>query len=167
MNKTYIGALIVIAIIGGWMAVRAWTRKSPKISGQDVVDEMKVRAGIAVEEAHNTYGVVLDFTPDSVKRVEEILGKLHDQHSATPMEHPRLVKESLKWGGYIGEVIRRDQPSHWELDSKIAGKGSMPIVLEREQREECFPVGWCYKRIVSGPEDNVWHKFLFSTSRIE
>jgi hypothetical protein len=167
MNKPLIGVLIAIAILGGWMAVRAWMRKSPRLSGQGVADDMKRRAEIAVEEANNTYGIVLDFSRDSVQRVDEILGKLHDEHAAASIERQRLVKESLKWGAYIGEVIRRDQPSHWEMDSKVAGKGSLPIVFERKQREECFPIGWCYKRIVSGPEDNVWHKFLFSTSRIE
>lgn len=167
MNKSFIVALIAVAVVIGWMAVRVWMRRVPQLSRQDVADEMQLRSERAVQEARESYDVDLDFTPESVKRVEEILAVLHNQHKSSPMERERLVRESLKWGGYIGEVIRRDQPSHWEFDSKVAGKGSLPIVFEREQREECFPVGWCYKRILAGPADNVWHKFLFSTSRTE
>ena len=63
----------------------------------------------------------------------------------------------MKWGGYVGEVIKRVRSAEWKLDSDVGGDGSLPIVYD--DNGESFPVRWCYKRIVSGDEDNVWHKF--------
>ena len=60
----------------------------------------------------------------------------------------------------MGEVIRRVRPCRWAVDSRVGGEGSFPVVYENG--DESYPVRWCYKRIVNGEEDNVWHKFTLS-----
>jgi hypothetical protein len=137
-----------------------WRNSNYNLSNNDAVEEMKVRASQAIEIASSEYETSLDYSPESVAKVEEILGKIHERNIKEPISEKQLVKESLRWGGYIGEVIIRIKPCHWELNSKIGGEGSLPIVFENE-KHETFPVGWCYKRIINGPEDNVWHKFNF------
>jgi hypothetical protein len=111
-----------------------------------------------VRTAADEYRKPLDFSPESVKNVEEILGKIHERHLQSPLSNPELVKESLKWGAYIGEVIKTVRPCQWAVDSKGNGAGSFPIVYV--DKSESFPVNWCHKRITIGEEDNVWHKFL-------
>ncbi len=150
-------ALIVILLVCFYLWRQSKVR-APELTAKDVAQEMQSRASQAVETAANEHGVDLDYSSDSVAKVEEILGTIHQQHRSFPFSQDQLVNESLKWGAYLGEVIRKLKPCHWELDSEVGGEGSLPIVYEDERRES-FPIGWCYKRIKNGPEDNVWHKF--------
>lgn len=154
--STFIVVLVLasVSVLAWWMSHR---RSSSKLSARDVIAEMQLRASQAVEEASSKHHVKLDFTPESVERVESILADLHDTHRRSSIDDQKLVKEALKWGGYIGEAIKRQRTSEWAVDSAVGGPGSFPIVYADE--DESFPVRWCYKRIVNGAEDNVWHKF--------
>jgi len=47
----------------------------------------------------------------------------------------------------------------------VAGEKSYPL---HWLGGDSFPVGWCFKRIMNGPEDNVWDKFqVVSKERAE
>ena len=150
-------AALVVALILAIVAWRYYRRPStPMLTSQDVADEMKLRAKRAVDSALADFEITLDYSPESVEDVEAILAKLHDEHKTSEFERARLTKEALKWGAYVGEVIKTQRRCEWALDSKIGGPGSLPIVYDKG---ESFPVRWCYKRIVNGKEENVWHKF--------
>ncbi len=118
---------------------------------------MRLRAGQAVEAAKKRFNTTLDFSPESVEQVEVILGKIHERHKNSSLTDSDLVKESMKWGSYIGEIIGKIHACHWAMNSTVGGEGSFPVVYE--DKGESFPVRWCYKRIKNGDEDNVWHKF--------
>lgn len=133
------------------------TSKHETLSSAEVIEEMKARAASAVVDARDTYSIELDYSPNSIKEVERILDKIHRRHREEPIDNAELNRLKLEWGGYVGEVIKRLRKAEWQLDSKIAGPGSLPVVYENSG--ESFPVMWCLKRIVNGPEDNVWDKF--------
>ena len=158
MSGQYIAlAIVLIAALFAW---RYFQRPSaPRFTDNDVAEEMKLRAGQAVETAADDFDTSLDYSPESVEHVETILARLHDQYAQTRFDEKRLTKESLKWGGYVGEVIKTQHACNWALDSSVGGDGSLPIVYD--DNGESFPVRWCYKRIVNGDEDNVWHKFTY------
>lgn len=156
MSSVYIAVAIIL--IGAFFA---WRHRqpppTPTLIDDDIAEEMKLRAGQAVVTAADDFDITLDYSPKSVEQVETILAKLHDQHHQTPIEDAQLTKAALKWGGYIGEVIKTQRECDWAIDSSAGGPGSLPIVYD--DKSESFPVQWCYKRIVNGAEDNVWHKF--------
>lgn len=150
--------VFAVAIVGVYWYLSVRPGKPPSLTTQDVIAEMQSRAQRAVTDAKNEYDVVLDFSPDSVESLESILAQIHASHTADPLSDVELQRHALKWGGYLGEVIKRVRTAEWELDSQINGEGSLPIVFE-DNSGESFPVGWCYKRIGNGDEDNVWTKF--------
>jgi hypothetical protein len=157
-----ISFLLVCLALAIAIGLSAWRRSHrtagpATLSDQEVNAEMRLRAEQAVEVAARVYGATLDYSPGSVEKVETILGEIHDRHRLTPLENSQLTKSSLQWGGYIGEVTKRVRPCRWALDSKAGGEGSLPIVFG--DRDESFPIRWCYNRITNGEEDNVWHKF--------
>lgn len=154
MRPTLILAGIVLGVVVYWYLR---SRSEPTITTQDAIAEMKSRAQLAVATAETEYDADLDYSPDSVETVESILAQLHQQHSESPISEADLIRHALKWGGYVGEVIKRVRTAEWQIDSEVGGEGSLPIVYEDDG--ESFPVRWCYKRIVNGTEDNVWHKF--------
>ena len=133
--------------------------RSPQdtLSTRDVVLEMRDRAASAVIDAKTHFATELNYSADSIERIEEILDAIHKQHEINPIDNDELNRLGLKWGGYIGEVIKRVHEAEWQLDSKAGGPGCLPIVYKKSG--ESFPVIWCLKRIANGAEDNVWDKF--------
>ena len=110
----------------------------------------------AVKDARENNHVSLDYTPESIQKVEQILGDLHDKYVK---DHSSISANGLgsAYGAYIGEVIRRSEPgARWERDDPVGGEKSYPIVWGAGHS---YPMAWCYHRIVNGPEDNVWVKY--------
>jgi hypothetical protein len=153
---------LALAIISA-MGLFLWRRQQRPtrhltFTDRDVATEMRVRARQAVETAAKEYHTVLDFSPNSIEKIEEILSKIHEHHSQSPLSDSKLTQEPMKWGGYVGEVIKTVRPGRWALKSEGNGEGSLPMVYE--DKSESFPVLWCYNRIKNGEEANVWHKFM-------
>jgi hypothetical protein len=126
---------------------------------EDVGDMMQYLAGEAVSMASESHGIGLDYSEKSIMDVEKILGNLHEEYPVSGSEKG-ATGLSMAYGAYIGEVIRRGTPgSKWEQDHPVIGRNSYPL---HWVDGEIFPCGWCYKRIINGPEDSVWHKYILS-----
>ena len=111
----------------------------------------------AVKDAWEQNRVKLDYSVDSIKDVEKILGALHGQYTKDPST---LSVNGLgsAYGAYIGEVIRRSEPgAHWQRDDEM-GEKSYPIIWG-PRAGHSYPMAWCYHRILNGDEDNVWIKY--------
>jgi hypothetical protein len=120
-------------------------------------------AAFAVEDAKKEFAVELDYSPDSVQNVEKILGQIHDKHTQTPLANKEIFRRELRFGVYIGEVIRRKYNGTWKVvDPKDYSPAAFEISYRnKENRSRTgFPVNWCGKRIFNGDEDNVWFKYL-------
>ncbi len=118
-------------------------------------------ASEAVKDAASGNGVKLDYSPESIKTVDQILGKLHDQFVANPSS-VSVRGLSAAYGAYIGEVIRRTEPNvHWLRDDEL-GEKIYPLVWAAGHS---YPMGWCQKRIENGEEDNVWVKYTILKGR--
>jgi hypothetical protein len=115
-------------------------------------------AAEAVKDAEAKDHINLDYSVDSIKEVEEILGHLHEQYLKDPSSiSPKGLGSA--YGAYIGEVIRRSESgAKWERDDAVGGEKSYPIIWGPGHGHS-YPMAWCYHRIVNGPEDNVWIKF--------
>jgi hypothetical protein len=116
----------------------------------------------AVERARSGYGVNLDYSSDSVKEVEKLLGTKYELQKTQPMSDGEIADVAHLWGAYIGEVIKRIHRAHWVRDSTVAGKDALPVVYE-DKSGESYPCAWVYHRLKNGEEDNVWFKFYYFT----
>ena len=131
-------------------------------SSENIDQYMVSLSAQAVERARSSYGITLDYTPDSVKQVETLLATKYELQKTHPMTEQEIADTTHLWGAYIGEVIKRVHPAHWVRDSAIAGKDALPIVYE-DKSGESYPCAWVYHRLKNGEEDNVWIKFHFLT----
>ena len=59
------------------------------------------------------------------------------------------------YGGYVGEVVRRAAGGEWDIDKEIV-RGQDTLCL-RKGNKRIWPASKVHKRLVNGPEDNVWH----------
>jgi hypothetical protein len=124
-------------------------------------EEMMQLADRAVKVAMDSYQVNLDYTEESIKRVEEIFSSLHKE---VPLNFiSKLLKRgltenqiyyaSLMLGAYIGETIRRIHGGEWVKDEVM---GEKDIITLKVEETSIFPTGKAYKRIKNGSEDDIW-----------
>ncbi len=98
----------------------------------------------------------LDFTPESIKRVEARLATMHDSMaSAQPAEDviDRFVK---LFGGYVGCVLMQTG-WEWSLDGDNPLDPSKVVVARNGK--QFYVISKVYKRLLNGPEDNVWDAY--------
>jgi hypothetical protein len=148
--------MLVVLVLGAGVLLMARRKvpSSPKFRNTD--EFIQYMATEAVKDAARENHVKLDYSIDSIKQVEEILGSLHDQYARDPSSVSAKGLGSA-YGAYVGEVIRRNESgAKWERDDAVAGEKSYPIIW---QSGHSYPMAWCYHRIVNGAEDNVWIKY--------
>ena len=127
------------------------------MSEQTELDELKeTLCNLAQQIAENSLGRRLDYSVESIKDVEHILGEIHDDCKKTRSEEG-LQGIAFAFGAYIVKMIEQQfGPAQWKRNHEIFGENSFPL----EWRDSTlFPVEWCIKRIFDGPGDNVWTKF--------
>jgi hypothetical protein len=127
-----------------------------------VTDMMAAYAQDAVDHAHASSGVALDYSLDSIKGVEEILERLRAViprgfwakllgKGPSPQDVDQICK---MYGGYLGEVIRKAGGGEWTLDTEVV-PGQNTICLRKGDRR-IWPVDKVRKRLLNGSEDSVW-----------
>lgn len=149
---TVAGSFVVLGII----LLMTYIPRPPEFKNTD--EMMQYYADRAVQMAGQYHHVKLDYRPDSIKEVEAVLGKLHEDYVRTKPSDRAVRDLAMTYGAYIGEVIRRTESgAHWERGDSVGGQDSYPIVWSAGSSYVC---AWCYRRITVGEEDNVWLKYL-------
>lgn len=124
-------------------------------------DEVVVLANRAVEAARAS-GLDLDYSPGSIEDVETLLNDLWKIGRPGPIGRLLVRKgrsdEDTVYlasviGAYVGEVFRREFGGEWYLDTQFGTDGTVAL---RIGDRVVFPPAKVYKRLVNGPEDNVW-----------
>ena len=102
------------------------------------------------------FDIELDFSHNSIRDVESILGKVHQQYRNTRSEDG-LNGIALEFGAYIATTIQRcTGEGALEADHSQYGKGTFPF---HYSGGTIFPYMWCIKRIYDGEGGNVWVKY--------
>jgi hypothetical protein len=110
----------------------------------------------AVDLAARNFGITLNWSDESVRQVEEMLGRLHDEMAQAQPPEEAIWTFAKAFGSYVGEVLRRHHDGEWGMVRM--GEESFPGVQQPNGRL-CWPWGRAYKRIVDGPENNMWHYY--------
>lgn len=149
---TVAGSLLVMKL----MLFMVEQRSPPSLPDFRTADEMMVYfASEAAKWVKEDQGIELDYTLDSVNHIERQLSKLSGEVNKTNPP-PGTFGQASCYGAYIGEVFRRLEGGVWALDHETAGTRSFPLTIK--SNSVIFPVGWCWKRIMNGEEDDVYLK---------
>jgi hypothetical protein len=154
-----VSLLILLAVV-----YYLWSRNRMPAAKQFKTTEemMQYFADMTVKDAARENRITLDYSIESLKWVEHILGKLHEQYGRDGSKlHPNGL--GMAYGAYIGQAIRRSDPDcrkglacQWSRDHPVMGEKSYPL---HWKDEDIFPCAWAYKRITDGPEDDIWIKY--------
>jgi hypothetical protein len=120
---------------------------------------------LALRVAKENFGTTLNFSHESIRDVERILGELHKEYIRTKREEG-VRGLAAEFGAYIITVIEKNSENGvWKPDHPSIGPGSLPF---HWRDSTIFPVAWCLKRIVDGDSDNVWVKYeAFVLKRVQ
>lgn len=152
--------LVVLLALGIGFLLR---HRKKELTFRTTDEFIQCMANEAVKDAARD-SVSLDYSIDSIKRVEEVLGNLHDMYAANPASVSVRGLGSA-YGAYVGEVIRRTEPgAHWERDDPVGGEKSYPLIWKAGHS---YPMAWCAHRIENGPGDNVWVKYFVLKERAD
>lgn len=108
----------------------------------------------AIDHARSNFGIVLDWSDRSIANVEKILAQMsQDYVSSSPKPSDDEVSTIAKgYGGYLGEVYRRNHGGEWGL---MTLNGDSFPAFKARSGSIFWPVGRVLNRIKNGAEDNV------------
>jgi hypothetical protein len=126
----------------------------------NINDEMKANADNAINEAKERFGQELDFSEQSIVKLENILGQIYHSFSnnAKDVEKSNVISDTaIIWGSYLGEYMRLKWGGTWILE------GSDQLVSIKNI--EFSPINLVYQKITSHPEYSL-ENYLIETKRI-
>jgi hypothetical protein len=109
----------------GFTVILMEMKPKDRLAGQqfDSLDAMMVAyAQEAVRLAAESHGMVLDFSAESVARLDTVLS------AEKPGPASDLEWATKLWGGYFGEVFRHQHPASWVMSVYPGGGVSMPAL---------------------------------------
>lgn len=124
----------------------------------DLGSMMQGYAKAAVQVAESEYRRKLDFSPDSVNPLDEIVVLLSESPDID------LDFESRLWGSYLGELLRSRYSGSWEMTQYPGGQVAVPAVDVRGSR--LFPLMKVYRRLTIGEEEDLPSFFAMVTGRL-
>jgi hypothetical protein len=102
------------------------------------------------------FKLTLDYSEQSVDRVEKVLAAIHVDYKKTRSEDG-IRGIALNFAAYLVTVLERLYgPVIWRRDHPEMGEETFPVEW---RGVTLFPYGWCLKRIVDGPGDDIRSKW--------
>lgn len=108
---------------------------------------MRVSAEEAVRLAADEAGIVLDYSPESISRLETVLA------ARTPVPEADLESATRVWGAYFGEVFRRRYPAEWIMAVYPGRDVAMPAL--DIGGSHVYPLLKVFRRLTMGPGEEL------------
>ena len=119
---------------------------------------MEGYARAAATLAREEFRQSLDFTPESIDALDEILVLIGESPELD------LDFEARLWGSYLGEVLRRRYAGSWEMTQYPGGVAAVPAVDVRGSR--LFPMMKVYRRLTIGDDEDLSSFYAMVTERL-
>lgn len=118
---------------------------------------MEAYAQEAVRVADADYGMALDYTPESIARLETVLA------ARSPVPESEQEEATRLWGAYYGEVFRRRYPADWimavypgQLNSGRADADTEMAMPALDIRgSHVYPLLKVFRRLTIGPSEDL------------
>ena len=116
----------------------------------------------AVDYADTAFRTKLDWTDDSVMKVESILDRLYKMKAEAHPSSEQVWQFAKMFGSYIGETYRRSR-NHAAKWGMVTLGGDRFVGMSPDGGDESFwPWGRVQKRLTNGDEDNVWDYYRYA-----
>ena len=95
-----------------------------------------------------SYGLDLDYSPDSLRQLEQLIGAHFGPGSADA--NAALI---VSMGCYVGEVIIRSHGGRWAPNEEFFNQPA--VVIEGKLQTHTFPIGRVWKRFEYGNDQSL------------
>ncbi|GGW87912.1 hypothetical protein [Alteromonas halophila] len=116
----------------------------------------------AVDVARQEFDIALDYSKESVARVDDILLGFLDRYRDQALEDSAVFTLCNVFGAYVGEVFRNHFGGDWHYDK--SNPDAPHVLLEIGNRSYAF-AGICYERLVNDSDVSVNAYFLHAASQ--
>ena len=138
-----VAGILLLLVVGAW-----WARRQITVN-----HVMEAYAKDAVDTAAKGFQVTLDYSPESVALLEEIVGRQHDEFAKGDKPSDEKLQTFCKvWGAYLGEVMRRQRGGEWSVPKDGPFQGVYTLTMNTTSTS---PPSKVWKRIVDGPGDDL------------
>jgi len=118
---------------------------------------MLAHAEAAVRTAAEDHGMTLDYSPESVARLETILA------ARSPMAEADLDEAVRMWGAYFGEVFRHRYAADWVMAVYPRQPGAEPLSPNPDVAMPALDIGGShvypllkvFRRLTIGPSEDL------------
>ena len=148
--------------------VKEYDIDKAKMTGGEPINKLELMfkgyALDAVDFTNQNFKKQLNFSEDSIKDVEECLDALSRTRAQYKPTNEQLYNTAKMYAGYIGQVIKLKWGGDWRDESEYSLENGPALKINDQQ---LFLVSKIYRRIVNGPEDNIWHFYLIFKKDME
>ncbi len=116
----------------------------------DINEEMRLTAEFAISTAKERYGLVLDYSEESLAILDDVLEKIYwgfSSHARDEGEGGLIFNTAIIWGSYLGEYMRLKWGGTWLVNGTERRVSITSI--------EFSPISFVYQRITNHPEYRV------------
>ena len=113
---------------------------------------MKDSAQNAVNSAMEEFNITLDFSPESVALVDDILLAFIDKYHDKALEDEAVFTICNIFGAYVGEILKRMVGGTWFYDTS---NPEAPYILLEIGEKSYALAGICYERLVNDSQVSV------------
>jgi len=108
---------------------------------------MESYAETAVRVAMDDHGMTLDYSAESIPRLETVLA------ARIPVKSSEQEEATRVWGGYFGEIFRRRWPAEWIMAVYPGGQFAMPAL--EIGGSQIYPLLKVFRRLTMGPGEDL------------
>lgn len=120
---------------------------------------MHAAADQAVRIAAEDHGMTLDYSPESIARLETVLA------ARAPVPEAVLESETRSWGAYFGEVFRRRHPGEWMMAVYPGRDVAMPAL--NIGGSHVYPLLKVFRRLTMGAGEDLAGFYAKVTTALE
>ncbi|MFE7707806.1 hypothetical protein ACFU6I_18850 [Streptomyces sp. NPDC057486] len=107
-------------------------------------------AAAIVASAADISGAELDYSPESIDLVEDIV----DGFRAEGVTGEHMAESLIAFGCYIGEILTRHVGGAWRQAPTVSST-AVPLVVELPDARECRPIDWVFRRLEFGADVSI------------
>ncbi|MGW2036091.1 hypothetical protein [Streptomyces spinosus] len=108
-------------------------------------------AAAIVAAAADISGAALDYSPESILLVEDIV----DGFRAEGVTGEDMAESLVAFGCYVGEILTRHHGGAWRHAPAATRPEAVPLVVELPDARECHPIDWVFGRLEFGTDVSI------------
>jgi len=119
-------------------------------------------AQLCVSAVRNIEGFTLDYSEESLAKLDEIIEKLRQDGVSSE----QIAETLFSFGCYVGEVFVRHASGRWRLtaETPMARAAGFPLVIQLSAKAYCNPIDKVFKRLEEGKEHELTYFYRVFTA---